>query len=121
VVARARELTRKTGSRVKLTHNPKEAVRGADIIYTDGWYSMGQEEEREKRLAIFTPYQVNAELVAQAGGEPLIMHCLPAHRGQEITDEVIDGPHSIVYHQAENRLHLQKAVLAKLLSPGGGI
>ncbi len=115
VVAKAEEFAGNMGSRVELTHSPQEAVRGADIIYTDVWTSMGQEEEREERLKVFPPYQVNASLVAGAGGRPLVMHCLPAHRGEEISDEVIDGPHSIVYTQAENRLHLQKAILALLM------
>ncbi len=115
VVAKAKEFTQRMGSQVVLTHDPQEAVRGADMIYTDVWASMGQEEEREKRLKVFLPYQVNAQLVAQAGRSPLVMHCLPAHRGEEITDEVIDGPHSIVYTQAENRLHLQKAILLLLM------
>jgi ornithine carbamoyltransferase len=115
VVTKAKGFAQRMGSQVALTHDPQEAVRGADIIYTDVWASMGQEEEREERLRVFQPYQVNARLVAQAGRSPLVMHCLPAHRGEEITDEVIEGPHSIVYTQAENRLHLQKAILLLLM------
>jgi len=115
VVAKAKGFAQRMGSQVVLTHDPQEAVRGADIIYTDVWTSMGQEEEREERLKAFPPYQVNAQLVAKAGRNPLVMHCLPAHRGEEITGEVIDGPYSIVYTQAENRLHLQKAILLLLL------
>ncbi len=115
VVAKAKGFAQRMGSQVVLTHDPQEAVRGADIIYTDVWTSMGQEKEREERLRAFPPYQVNAQLVAQAGRSPLVMHCLPAHRGEEITDEVIDGPYSIVYTQAENRLHLQKAILLLLM------
>ena len=108
-----------SGGRVILTYEPLEAVAGADVIYTDTWTSMGQEAEREKRLKVFPPYQVNAGLVAASGksgkDEVIVMHCLPAHRGQEITDEVADGPHSVLFDQAENRLHAQKAVLALLL------
>ncbi len=115
VVARAKGFAQRMGSQVVLTHDPQEAVRGADMIYTDVWASMGREEERKRRLKVFPPYQVNAQLVAQAGRSPLVMHCLPAHRGEEITDEVIDGPYSIVYTQAENRLHLQKAILLSLM------
>ena len=115
VVAKAKGFAQRMGSQVVLTHDPQEAVRGADMIYTDIWASMGQEEEREERLKVFPPYQVNAQLVAKAGRSPLVMHCLPAHRGEEITDEVIDGPYSIVYTQAENRLHLQKAILLLLM------
>lgn len=115
VVAKAKGFAQRMGSHVGLTHDPQEAVRGADMIYTDVWASMGREEEREERLKVFLPYQVNAQLVAKAGRSSLVMHCLPAHRGEEITDEVIDGPYSIVYTQAENRLHLQKAVLLLLM------
>jgi len=115
VVAKAKGFAQRMGSQVVLTHDPQEAVRGADMIYTDAWASMGQEEGREERLKVFPPYQVNAQLVAKARKSPLVMHCLPAHRGEEITDEVIDGPYSIVYTQAENRLHLQKAVLLLLM------
>ena len=92
-----------------------EAIRDADFVYTDVWTSMGQEEEAEKRRAIFEPYQVNAELLKHAPAEVRVMHDLPAHRGEEITDEVLDGPRSIVFDQAENRLHAQKAVLEQLL------
>jgi len=115
VVEKARRFAAGSGSRVTLTDDPTATVQGADIIYTDVWTSMGQEAERERRLAVFPPYQVNAALVAQAKPDVLVMHCLPAHRGEEITDEVIDGPHSIVFDQAENRLHAQKAILALLM------
>lgn len=105
-----------SGGRVILTYEPLEAVAGADVIYTDTWTSMGQEAEAEERLKVFPPYQVNDELVAASGkDEVIVMHCLPAHRGQEITNEVADGPHSVLFDQAENRLHAQKAVLALLL------
>ena len=100
-------------NKLTLTHNPKEAVNAADIVYTDTWVSMGQEAEKEKRLKVFRPYQVNRDLLGSSN--PLIMHCLPAHRGYEITDEVLDSPYSVVFDQAENRLHVQKAVILKLL------
>jgi ornithine carbamoyltransferase len=102
-------------SRIRLTEDPYEAVRGADVIYTDVWASMGQEREAAKRGEIFSRFQINRELVERAGKDVIVMHCLPAHRGEEITDEVIDGPHSIVWDQAENRLHIQKAILERLL------
>ena len=105
-----------SGGLVDLSYEPLEAVAGADVIYTDTWTSMGQEEETRKRLKLFPPYQVNERLVAASGKDDVIvMHCLPAHRGQEITDEVADGPHSVLFDQAENRMHAQKAVLALLL------
>lgn len=103
------------GSRIRLTEDAQEAVRGVDIIYTDVWASMGQEREAGRRGEIFKLFQVNQQLLKRAGKDVLVMHCLPAHRGEEITDEVIDGPHSIVWDQAENRLHVQKAILERLL------
>ena len=118
-VRRAREIAAETGSEITLTHDPYVAVADADIIYTDVWASMGQEAERERRLQVFPPYQVNAQLVARARPDVMVMHCLPAHRGEEITDEVIDGPHSIVFDQAENRLHAQKAILVELMGTDG--
>ncbi len=104
-----------SGSRLLATHDPVEAVREADVIYTDVWASMGQEAEAAERAKIFPPYQVNAALVAKAKPDVIVMHCLPAHRGQEITDEVADGPHSALWDQAENRMHAQKAILVELL------
>jgi ornithine carbamoyltransferase len=98
------------------TSDPCLAVRDADAIYTDTWVSMGQEDEKAARLPIFQPYQINAELLARAPKSAVVMHCLPAYRGLEITDEVIDGPQSVVFQQAENRLHLQKGLLAVLLA-----
>ena len=100
---------------VHLTHDPREAARGAQVLYTDVWTSMGQEEEQERRREVFRPYQLNQELVDLAEEGALVMHCLPAHRGEEITDEVMDGPQSVVFDQAENRLHVQKAILEALL------
>ena len=104
---------------VRILHDPREAVEGAGVIYTDTWTSMGQEAEAKERRRSFEAFQVNAELLGQAAADVLVMHCLPAHRGEEITDEVIDGPHSIVYDQAENRLHGQKGILLHCLAGGG--
>jgi ornithine carbamoyltransferase len=100
---------------IELFHDPREAVRGADAVYTDTWYSMGQESEADARAPAFRRYQLNAGLLAEAAPGAVAMHCLPAHRNQEITDEVMDGPASVVYDQAENRLHVQKALLLRLL------
>ncbi|MBN1180278.1 MAG: ornithine carbamoyltransferase [Anaerolineae bacterium] len=105
-----------SGCHIAATTDPVEAVTGADVIYTDVWASMGQEEEAAERARIFMPYQVNTALVAQAKPDVIVMHCLPAHRGQEITDAVCDGPHSVLWDQAENRMHAQKAILAELLA-----
>ncbi len=102
------------GGAVEVGIDPVAAVRGADAVYTDVWTSMGQEDESENRRIVFAPYQVNAELMARARPDALFMHCLPAHRGDEVTDEVIDSPVSVVFDQAENRLHVQKALLAML-------
>jgi ornithine carbamoyltransferase len=106
------------GQRIELSHDPAAAVQEADVIYTDVWTSMGQEEETAVRRQVFAPYQVNAGLVRQARHDCLVMHCLPAHRGEEITDEVADGPNSVIFLQAENRMHAQKAILVHLLAPG---
>ncbi len=103
---------------VDLYRNPFDAVKGADVVYTDVWASMGQEDEHEERVKIFKNYQINEQLVEQAAPDSVIMHCLPAHRGEEITVGVIDGPRSIVFDQAENRLHVQKAILETLMSGG---
>jgi ornithine carbamoyltransferase len=100
---------------VEIVRSPAEAAAGADVLYTDVWASMGQEAEREKRLPIFRPYQINAELLERAQPNALVLHCLPAHRGEEITEEAIEGPNSGVFDQAENRLHVQKGVLYELL------
>jgi ornithine carbamoyltransferase len=104
-----------SGSTLKFLRDPHEAVKAAHVIYTDTWTSMGQEAETEKRKVVFPPYQVNAKLVSEADKDVIVMHCLPAHRGQELTDDVADGPHSVIFPQAHNRLHAQKAVLVKLL------
>lgn len=115
IVNLANEDAKKIGSRIEIIQDPKEAIDGADIIYTDVWTSMGFEEESEIRKDVFKPYQINQDLVNKAKDDVIILHCLPAHRGEEITDEVIDGPHSVVIDQAENRLHVQKGILALLL------
>ena len=116
VVAAARADGAATGARMEVVRDPKEAVRGADILYTDVWASMGQEAEREKRVRDFQGYQINAELVDMANPDCIVMHCLPAHRGEEITDDAADGPHSVLWDEAENRLHAQKAILALTMS-----
>jgi ornithine carbamoyltransferase len=118
IVADAREIAAETGAEIQLLTDPHEAVAGANAIYTDAWASMGQEREAERRTQIFPPYQVNTELMAEAAAHAVFMHCLPAHRGLEVTDAVIDSPQSVVFEQAENRLHVQKAILYLLL--GGG-
>lgn len=111
----ARADAARTGAQLRFTDDPMD-IAGSDVIYTDTWASMGQEAEAEARARIFKPYQVNKQMVIQAGGFPLVMHCLPAHRGQEITDEVMDSAHSVVFEEAENRLHVQKAIMALLIA-----
>ncbi|MBI5359336.1 MAG: ornithine carbamoyltransferase [Planctomycetes bacterium] len=115
VVEEARRDAKKSGAVIEVTNDPVEAAKGADVIYTDTWASMGQEKEHDARVKIFMPYQVNQRLVSSAKKDCLVMHCLPAHRGEEITDEVMDGPNSIVFDEAENRLHVQKTVMIELL------
>ncbi len=116
VVDAAFRFARESACSIEVGTDPVKAVQGADVIYTDVWTSMGQEAEKERRKAVFPPYQVNAALVAHADPEAIVMHCLPAHRGEEITDEVVDGRHSVVFDQAENRMHAQKGLLAVLLA-----
>jgi ornithine carbamoyltransferase len=111
-----RKFAAESGSKLNFIRDPHEAVKHAHVIYTDTWTSMGQEAETEKRIKVFPPYQVNQQLVSEADKDVIVMHCLPAHRGQELTDEVADGPHSVIFPQAHNRLHAQKAVLVKLLA-----
>ena len=113
-VSRARSDAARTGSRLRFSSDPDD-VAGSDVVYTDVWASMGQEGEAEERARIFAAYQVNSELLQKAEGIPLVMHCLPAHRGHEITDEAMDGPGSVVFEEAENRLHVQKALLALVM------
>ncbi len=108
--------SRSTGSTFYITSDPTEAVKRADFIYTDVWASMGQEKEAEERKNLFAPYQLNKDLMSKAPPHALVLHCLPAHRGEEITDEVIDSHQSIVFDEAENRLHVQKAIMALLMS-----
>lgn len=115
VVAKAREDAKATGAEIRIMHDPKEAAKGADVVYTDVWASMGQEAEREKRVKAFRSYRVNEELLALAKPDVIVEHCLPAHRGEEITDAVADGPHSVIFDEAENRLHVQKAIMALLM------
>ena len=108
-------IAKETGSTITLTTDPKQAVKDADVVYTDTWVSMGMEKEKEERVAIFAPYQVNSALLALAKPDVIFMHCLPAYRGYEVTEEVIDGPSSVVFDEAENRLHAQKAVMVTLM------
>ncbi len=115
IVTWAKEDGKDTGFELTITNDPVEAVRDADAIYTDVWASMGQEAEKEARKKIFQPYQVNEELFSKARPDTYFMHCLPAHRGEEVTDAVIDSPNSIVYDQAENRLHVQKVIMMLLM------
>ena len=110
-----RQIAAQTGTEIRTLRDPHQAVKNANVIYTDTWTSMGQEEETQRREAVFPPYQVNVQLVGEAAEDVIVMHCLPAHRGQEITDEVADGPHSVLFPQAHNRMHAQKAILARLL------
>jgi ornithine carbamoyltransferase len=115
IVSRARELAAASGARILVTTDPAEAVSGVDAVYADVWTSMGQETEAAERAALFAPFQVTSELMASAADGAVFLHCLPAHRDEEVTAEVIDGPASRVFDQAENRLHAQKALLALLL------
>ena len=115
-VAKIQDAVQESGASFSATNDPVGAVAGADVVYTDVWTSMGQEEETQARLKVFPPFQLNSKLVAAAKAEAIVMHCLPAHRGEEITDEVADGPQSRLFPQAENRLHAQKGILALLLA-----
>lgn len=112
----ARPFAEATGATFEMFHEPQAAVKDADVLYTDTWVSMGQEAEYQQREAAFAGYQINDDLLRHAKPEAIVMHCLPAHRGQEITDDVADGQHSAIFPQAENRLHIQKAILVKLMS-----
>ncbi|MBX7244678.1 MAG: ornithine carbamoyltransferase [Candidatus Sumerlaeaceae bacterium] len=111
----AEKLAAENGGSLRIMEDPKEAVKGANAVYTDTWASMHTESESEKRKHIFRPYQVNTELLKNAEAGAKVMHCLPAHRGEELTDEVMDGPNSVVFDQAENRLHIQKAIILECL------
>lgn len=112
---KAQSLAKSSGAKILLQADPMAAVLNSDVIYTDVWASMGKDEERDHRKQIFMPYQINASLLAFAKPDVAVMHCLPAHRGEEITEEVIDGPRSVIFDQAENRLHIQKAILLRLM------
>jgi ornithine carbamoyltransferase len=107
----------KTGAEVRVGEDPREAAAGADVLYTDVWTSMGQEAESRTRAAVFRRYQINADLLRLAKSDVIVMHCLPAHRGEEITEDVLEGPRSVIFDQAENRLHIQKAILEMLVGP----
>jgi ornithine carbamoyltransferase len=114
-IAIGQKIAAETGGKINFLRDPHQAVKGAHVIYTDTWTSMGQEAETKKREEVFPPYQVNANLVAEADKDVIVMHCLPAHRNHELTDEVADGAHSVIFPQAHNRLHAQKAVVAHML------
>lgn len=116
ILERARRNAEKSGGKVKITNDPNEAVTSADVVYTDVFVSMGKEKEREKRMRDFKGFQINSKLLARAKKDVIFMHCLPAHRGEEVTDDVIDGPRSVVWDQAENRMHTEKALLVSLLA-----
>ena len=115
ITAAALAIAAKTGAKIEILEDPTQAVAGANAVYTDVWASMGQEDEAAERAKIFAPYQVNEELMAQASPEAIFMHCLPAHRGEEVTGAVMDSECSVAFDQAENRLHVQKAILFSLL------
>ncbi len=115
-VEEAKEAAKANGSKVIMTQDPEEAIANADAVYADTWISMGQEDQKEEKLKIFMPYQINSELFAKAQEDAIFLHCLPAYRGYEVTEEIIDGSQSVIFDEAENRLHAQKAVLATLLS-----
>jgi ornithine carbamoyltransferase len=119
IVADARKIAKQTGASIELFNDPHAAVAGVDAVYTDAWASMGQENESELRAGIFPPYQVNRQLMAEAAPHAVFMHCLPAHRGEEVTDEIMDSENSVIFEQAENRLHVQKSILYLLL--GGAV
>lgn len=116
VIDRARMEGQSTGAAIEVVENPLVAVKEVDVVYTDVWISMGREREQARRLRTLTPYQLNTRLLQRAKPDAIVMHCLPAHRGEEITQDVLDGPQSVVIDQAENRLHMQKAILSQLLS-----
>ncbi|MGG1401410.1 ornithine carbamoyltransferase [Bacillus salipaludis] len=115
IVENAEQIAKETGAQITITHNPVEAIQDADVVVTDVWTSMGQEAETEKRLKAFEGFQVNEDLCKHAKSDFIFLHCLPAHRGEEVTAELIDGPHSVVFDEAENRLHAQKAILKEFL------
>jgi ornithine carbamoyltransferase len=115
ITDQARQAAAKSGGSVVIIEDPEEAIRNADVVYTDTWISMGQEDEKEMRIKTFMPYQVNSKLFSLAKKDAMFLHCLPAYRGLEVTEEIIDGPNSCVFDEAENRLHVQKAIMATLM------
>ncbi|GAE88666.1 ornithine carbamoyltransferase [Acetivibrio straminisolvens] len=115
IVEEAKEDAKASGSNILLTEDPEEAIKDADVVYTDTWVSMGQEAEKEERIKIFMPYQVNSNLFSKAREDAIFLHCLPAYRGYEVTEDVIDGSQSVIFDEAENRLHVQKAIMALLM------
>jgi ornithine carbamoyltransferase len=115
IVAEAKETAKTSGSKIILTEDPVEAIKDADVVYTDTWVSMGQESEKQSRIKIFEPYRVDSTLFAKAKDDAIFLHCLPAYRGFEVTEEIIDGPQSVVFDEAENRLHVQKAIMTLLM------
>lgn len=115
IVAEAKETAKASGSKVILTEDPVEAIKDADVVYTDTWVSMGQESEKQSRIKIFEPYRIDSNLFAKAKEDAIFLHCLPAYRGYEVTEEIIDGSQSVVFDEAENRLHVQKAIMALLM------
>ncbi len=115
VIDNAKDDFKKSGADLVITQDPVEAIKDADIVYTDTWVSMGQEDEKAERIKIFMPYQVNKELFKNAKSDALFMHCLPAYRGYEVTEDIIDGPNSVIFDEAENRLHAQKAIMVELM------
>jgi ornithine carbamoyltransferase len=116
IIEHAKELAKTTDGKITVTNDPEEAVNDADAVYTDTWVSMGQEKEKEERIKVFMPYQVNKKLFSHAKEDAVFLHCLPAYRGFEMTEEIIDSPFSVVFDEAENRLHAQKAVMVSLMS-----
>ncbi len=115
IVSEAMEAAKVSGSKVILTEDPVEAIKDADVVYTDTWVSMGQETEKQSRIKIFEPYRVDGNLFSKAKEDAIFLHCLPAYRGYEVSEEIIDGPQSVVFDEAENRLHVQKAIMALLM------
>lgn len=116
VVKNAMDDAKKTGTKLILTNDPVEAIKDADIVYADTWVSMGQEDEKAEKIKVFSDYQINKELFSHAKPDAIFLHCLPAYRGYEVTEDVIDGPNSVIFDEAENRLHAQKAVMVKLMA-----
>jgi ornithine carbamoyltransferase len=115
MVSQALEDAKKSGSKVVMTKDPVEAIKDADVVYTDTWISMGQEDEKEKRIKVFIPYQIDNDMFLKAKEDAIFLHCLPAYRGYEVTESVIDGPQSVIFDEAENRLHVQKAIMTLLM------